>query len=430
MTEHVFTLAQMRDAIRQVEQGGHSVFAPSSSEMWLGCAGSLIPNLFAPDDAGEDAAYGTVGHHVGETWLRTGKKPTHLLGTKKFVDADCLGFVIEIDDEMMDHVERYVRYCRSLPGTHYVETRVDISRLTPIPNQRGTADHAACSWQTLIITDLKLGIRHKVFAKDNTQARLYALGFFYEWDWLYNFQTIVIRIAQPRIDHFDEWTITREELLEFAAYVKPRAKAAWVQNAPRTPSEKACQWCRVKGTCGPRIKQSVDVMEGVFGSMGREINADEVMEFKEKLHSGEWEFSPISPLELSTEDLEKLHALGSVVKKTWDQIATELFKRAVGGMVLTEFKLAEGRSYRAFRKPKLAAQKLIDLGCDPEDVMKTVLPSPAEAEELLKKQGYKGEALEAALDGLGIFKPPGKAALVPMHDNRPAINRDYDVFGD
>lgn len=429
MTEHVFTLEQMRAAIKAVEDGGHSVFSPSGSKMWLGCAGSLIPNLFAPDESGEDAAYGSVGHMVGETWLKEGKRPKHLLGKTFWVDGEGFGFFITVDEVMMDYVKRYVDWVKNLPGDHFVETRVDFSELTPIPNQGGTADHVACTYQRMVITDLKLGKGVRVYAEKNSQALLYALGFFYAWDWLYDFQEFVIRIAQPRLDVFEEWVVDRAYLLEFAEFVKARAAAAWVQNAPRTPSDDACQWCRVQATCGPRIKQLFDASEGVFTSLGREIEVSEVDEFREKL-KGEWKFAPMSPYDLSTEELERIYQMSNSVKRVFEKVSEELFKRAQGGQPLKQWKMVEGRSFRAFRNVKQAGAKLIELGCKEEEVFVTELVSPAAAEELLKKAGHSSKDIPELLKGL-VIKPPGKATLAPMSDKRAAIgDKSEGVFGD
>ena len=197
MSDHGFDLEAV-----QIKLGAHSVFAPSASSMWLYCAGSLIPNLLAEDTAGEDAAYGTVAHGVAERWLKTGVKPVDLIGTVEKVDEGHAVFEIEITHSMLEYVQEYVDWSVFLPGDHYVEQRVDFSRLTPIPKQGGTADHIACEPGALTITDLKMGKGVQVFAKGNTQARLYALGAFYRWDEQYHFQRIVIRIAQPRLNQF------------------------------------------------------------------------------------------------------------------------------------------------------------------------------------------------------------------------------------
>lgn len=429
MTEHRFTLTQMREAIRQVEAGGHSVFAPSASPMWMGCPGSLIPNLFAPDDAGEDAAYGTVGHMVGEVWNKTGKKPVHLLGTTHHVEGSDWFFIV-VDEEMLDYVEQYVRWCRMLPGEHFTETRVDFSQLTPIPNQGGTADHAACQPGILVITDLKMGKGVKVFAEKNSQGLLYALGFFYEWDWLYDFKRIIIRIAQPRLDHWDEWEVSREDLLAFAEEVRACAAAAWVQNAPRRPSDKACQWCRVAATCGPRIKQVIDVSEGRLEALGREVSAEEVQAFREKLHDGEWELAEMNPLELSTADLEKIFAMSKTIDRLWKAIFAELNHRAADGQRMTMYKLAEGITRRVFKAPKQAEKRLLELGLAPTEIYKKTMISPAQTEEALRKKGYKKDELLGLMKGL-VYKPPGGATLVPIQDSRPALDDRYgDVFGD
>jgi hypothetical protein len=424
MTEHTFSVAEMRAAIQRVMDGGHSVFSPSGSKMWLGCAGSLIPNLFAPDDSGRDAAYGTVGHMVGEEWLKTGMRPKYLLGRREFVQAGEWGYLIDIDETMFEYVKRYVDWCKNLPGDHYVETRVDFSRLTPIPNQGGTADHAACTYQRMVITDLKMGKGVRVYAKENSQALLYALGFFYEWDWLYDFQEFVIRIAQPRLDVFEEWVVDRKYLLSFAEYVKERAAAAWVQNAPRTPSAEACQWCRVQSTCAAKAKVLIDLTGGAFDDLAPEVTQEEIDGFREAL-AEDLVPSPVDPAKLTTLELERLYGWRGTVERFFKKVGEELEQRARDGVKLKLHKTVEGRSFRTFRDKNKAVEKLVALGLDRDDIVTEEVASPARVEELLMAEGYKKKDIPELLDGL-IFKPPGKATLASIKDSRPALNVKYD----
>lgn len=420
----------MRAAIQAVADGGHSVFSPSGSKMWLGCAGSLIPNIFAPDDSGEDAAYGTVGHMVGEVWLKTGLRPGHLLGTRHWVEAGDWGFQIEVDEVMLDYVKQYVDWCRFLPGAHYVETRVDFSELTPIPGQGGTADHCACAYQRMVITDLKMGKGVHVYAEKNSQALLYALGFFYEWDWLYDFQEIVIRIAQPRRSNMDTWTVSREYLLEFAEYVRTRAHAAWVQNAPRTPSAEACQWCKVQTTCTARMKQLFDMSEGVFTNVEQEVTTEDMADFKDKLHDLDWAPRFAEAATLSTADLDLIFKMRSGIESLWNKIAIEISRRAANGERLRNWKLVETNTKRAMRTGPATTRRLMEIGLDMDDVLVTKMASPRQIEDLLRKHGYKTAELPELLEGLW-FKPPGKATLAPMHDRRPAITDvSADIFID
>lgn len=414
MADHAIDL----DALA-ADRGSHSVFAPSGSAMWMGCSGSLIPNLLAPDSAGREAAEGTVAHGVGELWLKTGRKPVHLLGTVEWVEEGDWGFLIEIDEVMLDYVQSYVDWCSMLPGDHFVEQRVYFSQITPIPNQGGTADHVACELHRMVITDLKYGKGVLVEAEGNTQARLYALGFFYEWDWLYDFQEIVIRIAQPRLDHFDEWVITRAELLEFAEYAKVRAHAAWKIDAPRTPSAKACQWCNVKASCAATAKLQADLMAAAFDNIDREISTEDMAEFKDGLALTA--IPNIAPLTtLTTDEMATLYSFRRMADGWWKALAAELYRRAVAGEQVPGYKLVESRSRRVFRDKNKAGAHLQSLGLAEDTVFETDIISPAQAEKELRKAGYRSKELPDLLADL-VHKPVGKPTLAPVSDKRPAL---------
>lgn len=406
----------------------HSAFSASGSAMWLNCAGSLIPNLLLPDESGPDAAYGTVAHMVAEIWLRDGHRPDYLVGTNEFIESGNWGYLIDIDEEMLDYVQQCIDWVDLLPGEIYYERRVDFSPITPIPNQGGTADFLALTLKKMIITDWKFGQGVTVYAEKNSQGLLYGLGAFYEFDHIYHFEEIEIRIAQPRLNHFDTWTITRAELLEFAEYAKFRAKLAWDVNAPRSPSEKACMWCKVKD-CAAQAKLNMDLLAGVFTDLDQPLDIKTLDDFKFDL---DLMIDPklAQASSLTTAELAKLAGYRKMAERWWKSVANELYRRAIGGEKVPDYKLVESRSRRVFRSPKATAAHLMSLGLERDQVYTQTMASPNQAEELLKGLGYRTKELPDLLDAY-IFKPPGKATLVPNYDKRQSLDDLADsVFED
>lgn len=413
MTEHRLSLSALAQSLID---GDHSIFSASGSHLWMHCAGGLIANILAKDKPSPEAAEGTVAHGVGELWLRMKKRPSHLVGTKQTID----GFEIEITDEMLNHVEVYFDWCSWLPGQHYIETKVYYTEITPIPKQGGTADHVACSYQHMVITDLKYGKGVQVFAKDNTQALLYALGFFYAWDWLYDFQTIELRICQPRLDHLDTWTITRAELLEFADRAKVRAYLAWQLDAPRTPGEKQCSFCKVKADCGAHFYWQAELTSGAWVGLIEPVTVEQVQELKDRI-----EFQQIANLvavhTLTTEEMSQLYRYRHTFESWWKALHNELNIRAARGEKIPGMKLVESRSNRVVRDPNLVADTLLlDYGITDNELIVEEMISPAKIEKLLRKHGVRPKDLASVLDPL-VYKPAGKPTLVSDTDRRPAI---------
>lgn len=408
---------------------GHSIFSPSSSAMWLNCAGSLIPNVLAKDEAGEDAAYGTVAHGLTEQWLKTGVPPMDRIGTNEFVESGDWGFLIDIDEDMMAYVKEAVDYCEFLPGEHFIEQRVYFSHLTPLKHQGGTADHVACTPGRMIITDHKFGKGVRVDAKDNTQGLLYALGTFYARDIDYDFKEIIIRISQPRLGHFDEWAVSRKYLLEFAEYVRERSHAAWQLDAPRTPSPKACQWCRVSASCAANAKLQEDLLAAAFADLG-EVSSDTMVDLRTRLDDPEtFDLQIVDPGTLTTSQMATLLKYRSAAEKWWKALADELDSRACEGEDIPGFKLVESRSNRVFVNTAKAEKRLLSLGLKRSDIFTEKLVSPSQAETLLRKSGRPTKEIPSLLEGV-VRKPPGKPTLVPLSDKRaPLGDLTAEVFG-
>lgn len=405
------------------EDGG-SVFRPSYSATSLFCAGALIPSMDAEDTAGFDAAVGTVFHELMAEWQVSGKCPDHWLGevrqiVKNRKDGSREIFEVEIDEDMFTFGEECLRRTKDIPGDRYVETRVDISSLTPIPKQGGTCDLACCEIGVLDITDWKYGRGVQVYAFKNTQLLLYAWGFFCEFDCIYGFQTIRLRIAQPRLGHWDVWEITRQDLLDFAEWAKNRWALAWSANADRSPSPKACQWCKVQLRCAAFEYLRQNIADESFPILDEITVSHETQKAVVAFASKPPALEP--PVNMSTMQLARIFTYRKVMDRFFKEIGEELVARGFQGDDLGGlWKVAEGRSRRQWRDEEQAAEGLAKVGVDDDAIYERKLVSPNQAEPLLRAAGVRGKLMKAYLNTL-IERPPGKPTLVPIGDNRAEV---------
>lgn len=405
----------------EYSNGGHSIFGPSSSHRWLTCSGSLIPNILAPDSGNAESAYGTVAHEVSETWLKDGRKPKHLLGRVCSVD----GFDIEIDQRMLDYVQESVDRCEMLDGVRFTERKVYFSRLTPIPNQGGTLDYAVVKGRHVTVIDHKYG-QIPVYAEENPQGMLYALGLLYELDAVFDLQEFTIAIHQPRINNFDTWECTRDELMEFAGYVKARARSAWSYNAPRTPDPKACQFCAVRATCAANVQMQFKLMSDMSAVAFTEQSQEEIAEFSEAVGADLYFPKPQAVADLTTEHLASLWPYRSMVDAWWKELDRTLLLRMQAGERPSGVKPVEGRSRRRWTGEAAGREAMAQAGLSHDEMVTEKVISPSNAEALLRKHGVARKELPALL-GHVIEKPKGKPTVAPIYDKRPAITDLSDV---
>lgn len=443
----------LEDLIGGQAGAAHSIFSPSGSAMWLRCLGSLIPNVLAGDDAGEEAAEGTVAHDVADEWHKSGKRPDHLVGTIRVQD----GYEIEITDVMLAYVEDYLNWCEAtgFEGLRdYSEERVDTSLIMPIPNQGGTADRFALGPGIMVLTDLKYGKGVPVYCAEepgdnrtvilhddgsftlngNSQVLLYAVGVFIRYDSLYHFERIVVRICQPRLGYFGVWETTRAELLRFMQFVMDRAPGCLDPAAPRTPGPKQCQFCRIKATCTARLNHLQDLIGDRFPDLAvtRDYTVEDMAGAVEII-SDELTVDVLPPLpapaSLSVMALEKILPFRKMVENWFAAIQEHLIREAlVNETELRIWKIVEGRTNRQFVDQDKAAKELLSKGLTKDDLYTTTMVSPAQAEEALHKR-LKIPKKEAAamLEDLAA-QPPGPRSLALRTDNRPELPSLGDRF--
>lgn len=432
---------------------GHSVFSPSAAEMTMTCEDSLWLNVLADDNPTYEAAEGTVAHGLGELWIKTDVRPDDQVGMIEIVND----FEIEITEEMLDFVGDFYDWCQEEKETADYwasEQYVDISALTPIPDQGGTADFIAFRWQHMVIIDLKYG-KDPVFSRENKQLRIYALGVFYEWDWLYNFQTIEIRICQPRVaGGMTTWTISREELLAFA----DEARGAWARSwqprnlLTRTPSTKGCRWCKVRATCPALylfMAEDTDVFDNYDELDAKTAIIDIVptaVTYERMLGANDtimddMAVSPFpdlpKPPELHTLALAKLLRYQKLMETFFNAIRQELLSRAISDEEeLLWWKIVSARTRRKWVEDEEWVVEQI-LARFPkvkrEQLYVTKLASPAQMEKVIHGKAKEDKLTIGKVknflteNGLTV-QPPGQKTLAAVDDPRLAAPRDTDVF--
>lgn len=419
MTEHPISEAML--AIKNAT--GHSIFGPSGAHRWFVCLASLIANHVAGDLPTFFAAEGSVAHWVAEQWLMHGE-PHHLIGTTKTVD----GFEITIDEDMLAYISEYVCIVSSMPGTQYTEVRVDLSKYTPIPSF-GTSDHASAEWQILRITDFKYG-KVWVDAQGNIQGLAYALGMFEELDWLYDFQTIEIRIAQPRRDNFGTWIITRQELLEFGEKFRERAFAAWNPDAPYTPDPKACENCAARMTCAPRLavakKLALSTLDDMYDMTISNETALTVV--KTEMIS-----EPTLPAfeQVSLADLARVYAWRSNFERYFREMGDYLERKLESGADVPGFKLAAGRTaHRKWLNEALSRKALLTYDVPEIDLYSFKFLSPKQASDILRiLHGGTIKDNNQKIAHLCVT-PEARQTMVPAHDVRAALPSMSSMFDD
>lgn len=409
--------------------------------MWLTCSGSLIPNVLTDDNGSREAAEGTMAHSLAEQWLRTGKRPRHMIGEVVTVD----GWDITVDDEMLAYVGDYVEWCQEIEEDaveFLIETRVDISDLTPIPNQGGTSDCIAVlpkknGKHKLIVRDLKYGKGVRVVAEENTQGMIYAYGAWKEIRDRYDIDEIEIGICHPRLrDGTTTYTISLDELLTWTEYAKERAHAAWQFDAPRTPSDAGCQWCKIKGTCPALYKHLSEVTSGVFDDDDDdpEYGPEDMDAAAEELEDdlGGPAFRPINPRRMNTAALAKILRYRKVMDQLFNAIEDELLDRAISREeMIPGWKIVEGRTNRKWPDDEIEVYKTLKKqGLKDNSIYDQVIVSPAQAEaKLHAKAGLSKDAAAKLVNSLA-YKPPGNKSLVRTSDKREALPSDGSVFDD
>lgn len=367
----------------------HAKLSASGSARWINCPGSVRMEDGISDKGSAFAQEGTAAHELAELVLTKGGSCFDWEGRPLIENS-----AFTVDHEMADRVQVYVDYVKQFGGEHQYEQRVDFSEW--VPGGFGTSDAIVIDGSTLRVIDLKYGKGVEVYASENTQGILYALGAYSESELFHPIERVSISIVQPRRDHIDEWELSVTDLLKWGERIAQAAEQALSDNAPRKAGEKQCQFCKAKPFCPEQQRLAHDVIMTDFDCL---------------------DFPSVD--RLSDADLSKALAAKKQILGWLDAVEQYASERLEAGEGFPGFKLVAGRSTRQWGDETEAAAALSsELG---DDAFERKFVSVAKAEKLLGKKRI------GLLNGL-VVKPEGRPTIVPDSDPRPALGATSEDF--
>lgn len=375
----------------------HALLSASSASRWLNCTPSARLTEKIEDTTSEYAAEGTLAHSIGELLLRI-----ELGGNDGGDIAEFKDFLEEARNNelfyegMLDEVGDYVNYvmeqyyaalAKTKDAKIFLEEKLDYS--TYVPSGFGTGDCIIIADGEMEIIDLKFGKGVEVSPVDNPQLKLYALGAYEKYGFIYGIDKIKMTIAQVRLNNISSSDISAEMLEEWVENeLKPKAKLAYAGKGDLVPGY-WCGFCKVKATC----KARAEINTGFYEAHKKDSKLLDVNEIAEILKKAD------------------------EIKKWADDIQDYALDTALEGTKYPGWKLVEGRSNRVITDEDALANVLISDGFCELDIYK-----PKALQGITNLEKVVGKKRFADVAAGYIDKPPGKPVLVTQDDKRPELD--------
>lgn len=377
----------------------HAILSASGASRWMACTPSARLEEQFPDSTSEYAREGTLAHELCELKIRKNLiEPMHTRTynskLKKLKEHELW------QDEMDKHTDTYLEYIQGLVHSYsctpavMVEKKVDFSSY--VPDGFGTADCIIIADGTLHVVDFKYGKGVAVSAENNPQMKLYGLGAYLEYSFLYAIDKVKMTIVQPRLDDISECEISTTELMEWAEeVVKPLAEKAYKGEGTYIAGNH-CKFCRAKAICRERARMNLETSK---------------FDFKE-------------PALLSDEEVGEALKMAQDLAKWAEDLKDYALAESLKGKLIPGWKAVEGRGSRVFTDNEEALKVLIGSGIDETMLYERKQLTLAQIEKVLGPKQFK------ELVGNMVEKSPGKPTLVIETDKREAITNKTTAIED
>lgn len=369
----------------------HALLSPSSAYRWLNCPKAPRLEALLPERTSDFAREGTLAHTICEITAKKRFGKMHATEyTKALKKAKSNQFW---NDEMLHTAEQYVEHLeeRAMGFTHepYITFEVSIDLADYVPEAFGRCDCVMFGNDTLIITDYKHGKGVKVNAEKNPQLMLYALGALKLYQPIFGgaIKNVTICIDQPRLDSYETWPVTADDLFAWGEEIKPKAQMAW-KGQGEYRSGDWCQFCRANGKCLAQAQQQTSAFDDFSEAVGQSTDL-------------------LQPAQLSA-----VLKLGANLVAWYDAVKQTALDTLLAGTPIPDFKVVEGRSSRAWSDQDKALETLQASGIDRALIYDTVPKTLAQLEKMLGKPKFQ------ELVGQFVIKPQGRPTLATASDKR------------
>ena len=373
----------------------HAPLSASSAHRWLVCTPSMRLEQTLPDtdESSKYAVEGTLAHSLCE-WKILHDVLKKKMGRRRKPEAAdeemerCTDMYRDFVEEEWNSLKKETK-----DAVLMVEQRLEFNDY--VPDGFGTSDAVLISDNMLEVIDFKYGKGVPVDAKENPQLRLYALGAYLGYAFIFDVDVVKTVVFQPRLDSVSSETVKVEDLLEWAeTYVKPRAKMAFEGRGQYVVGEH-CRFCRAAAICRARAEEAFKVIDHEKTDPPL-LSDDEIPDILDKIPTAE----------------------------AWiDAVKAYARERAVvDGIKWRGYKLVEARTQRRITDPIAATDALLAKDYELEEFTNTKLKGLTDLQRLLGKKQFD------ELLGPFIEKPNGDPTLVPESDKRPEYNTLEQAF--
>lgn len=473
---------------------GHAFNSPSAMDASSLCNLKPWREMEFPESTNDSADEGTAAHFLQEQCLEQKVEAAHFHGTRIKVENGHAEFhqggKWPVGPDFTREVQKSLDVIHALAdgATIYTEQKLPISFITneyrvkatgaiaykhetaayvdiltgqvyaesEVEEVTGTSDVVIVKGKKAIIADLKFGRGVQVDAVGLKQLLMYGAAAVREFDMMGEIEEIELHILQPRLNHFDIWRMSIDEMNERIEEIRQTSNRilAGPKSLIAVPGEKQCRFCKASATCQERTEHTLELIVGEFVDLDKGFVKVEMPQ-AEKLLAQSFGVKPaavtfdedgftvdadvgphftvkkpsIRPsLEAATEavataDDERLATLmdaADMIEGFAKAVRAEVERRLLAGSFTdARYKLVEGRQgARAWTDEAEAEAAMKAMRLKTDEMYDRKVISPTSAEKLLADSNKRKWAKLQPL----ITRSDGKPSVAPASDKRPALS--------